>query len=215
MRFSSVDVSTIELGQYIKRSIEVTPIKFQIPRMYMPFGISGFTPAFGATKFNIDFSMKNWNVENNYVKKFYDFLKEVEGRVIDRVFELSEEIFGKQLSRNEVLDCFNSNIKPANGPYDPKFRVKIDGGANIYNLNNVIMEGELVEGLYKGFTGAALIEMGNIYFFNKKFGIVWKVNQIKVFEPERMHGFSFGDDVEGGGDSDGDHGDLVGFQINI
>ena len=211
MRFTSIDVSAIEFGTYEKRSIEISPTKFQIPRMYMPFGISGFTPAFGATKYNIDFSMKGWDIEDNYVNKFYVFLRNIENRAIDRVYELCQEIFGKQMTRNELLDCFNSNIKPASGPYDPKFRVKIDGNSSVYNINNVPIEGDLVEGLYKGFTGAALIEIGNIYFFNKKFGLVWKVNQIKVYEPSCVHGFAFSDGVEDDGDGD----ELVGFQINI
>lgn len=211
MRFTSINVDDIEFADYEKKSIKVQATQFQIPRMYMPFGISGFTPAYGATKYNIDFSMKGWDQEDNYVKKFYDFLKTIEDRVVDKVFESSKAIFGNQLTRNEILDCFNSNIKPANGPYDPKFRVKIDDHTNIYNINDAIINTELTDGLYKGFSGAALIEMGNIYFFNKKFGIVWKISQIKVYEQQRVHGFAFEDGIEH--DEDDDH--LDGFQFNI
>ena len=208
MRFTSIDVSAIEFGSYEKRAVSITPHKFQIPRMYMPFGVSGFTPAYGATKYNIDFSMKGWNEEGHYVKRFYDFLKQVEDLAIDRVLEMCQEIFGKSMTRNELLDCFNSNIKPANGPYDPKFRVKVDNNTTVYNVNDEVIPGEIGEGLYKGFTGAARIEIGNIYFFNKKFGIVWKIVQIKVYEPQRLHGFAMldgagmEDEEEDGGPAD-------------
>ena len=53
----------IEIPKYDGRKISLStkdgrPLRIQTPRMYMPFGISGFTPVVGATKWNLDFSMK-------------------------------------------------------------------------------------------------------------------------------------------------------------
>jgi len=115
MRFTSVDVNDIQLGAYANRSIPIEPIQFQIPRMYMPFGVSGFTPPYGPVKYNVDFAMKGWNEDDNYVKKFYDFVKAIEAKVIDYVLTIF---------RNEMtVDAFNSNIKPGTGDYEPKFPV--------------------------------------------------------------------------------------------
>ena len=195
MRFTSVDPDNFLFGPYANRAIRVEPVKFQIPRMYMPFGISGFAPPYGPVKYNIDFSMKGWNDSGNYVNKFYDFLVDVESRVISHVETISAEIFGSKMSRDELAELFNSNIKVSQG-YDPKFRVKASDKTQFFDIGDVDITQPLDEGLYKKYSGAALVQMGNIYFFNKRFGITWTLEQVKVYEPQRLHGFNFSDEPD-------------------
>lgn len=111
MRFTSVTPNDIVFSDYNNRSIKVEPLQFQIPRMYMPFGVSGFAPPYGPTKYNVDFSMKGWNVSDNYVNKFYDFLAMIENKVIDYVESISKDIFGSVMTREQLMSLFNSNIK--------------------------------------------------------------------------------------------------------
>ena len=66
VKFTTV-LDTIDVLEYDGRKISLStkegnPIRFQMPRMYMPFGISGFTPAIGNTKWNIDFSLKGYGI---------------------------------------------------------------------------------------------------------------------------------------------------------
>ena len=73
-------IESLKIANYDGRKISLCTtddglMKFQIPRMYMPFGVSGFTPEVGATKYNIDFAMKGWDEEENYVRKFYETLR--------------------------------------------------------------------------------------------------------------------------------------------
>lgn len=56
------------------------PFRVQLPRLYMPFGVSGFTPEVGATKYNIDFSLNGWDEEGLFVQKFYQTLRQVEAK---------------------------------------------------------------------------------------------------------------------------------------
>ena len=42
-------------------TVEGKPASIQLQRMYLPFGMSGFTPAVGNTKWNVDFSMKGYD----------------------------------------------------------------------------------------------------------------------------------------------------------
>ena len=47
-------IDTLKIAEYDGRKISLCTtdngvMKFQIPRMYMPFGISGFTPEVGPT----------------------------------------------------------------------------------------------------------------------------------------------------------------------
>ena len=202
MRFTSITSDDITFHDYTSRSIKVEPLKFQIPRMYMPFGVSGFAPPYGPTKYNIDFSMKGWKEPDNYVKKFYDFLLMVESKVVSHVESISVDIFGRQMSNTELLALFNSNIK-VSGTYDPKFRVKVaDNTTQFFDVGDTEITKTLEEGLYKKMTGSALIQFGNIYFFNKRFGITWTIEQVKVYEPQRLHGFNFADPVEDEDDID-------------
>jgi len=165
--------------------------------MYMPFGVSGFTPPYGPVKYNVDFAMKGWNENDNYVKKFYDFIQRIESKVIDYVLT----IFGSEISR----DAFNSNIKPGNGDYEPKFRVKIDDTVSVFDISDTDITQTFEEGLYKKQSGAAVVELSSVYFMNKRFGLVWKMIQMKVYEPQRLHGINFEDDKE----------PLTGFNFSI
>ena len=196
MRFTDINVNTdIEIGEYSNRKITLCmastkkPVRFQIPRMYIPFGVSGFTPEVGPTKWNVDFSMKGWDEENNYVKKFYDFLKALERRIIDHAMQ--GEI-GSKLSEG----MFNSNIKP-NGDFEPKFRVKVDTDVSgflkprIFDVNENDVTCDAENGLYSKHSAAAIVELNSVYFLNKMFGITWKLHQMKVYEPQRLKGFQF------------------------
>ena len=98
-KFTTV-LDTIDILEYDGRKIslctkEGKPIRFQLPRMYMPFGMSGFTPAVGNTKWNIDFSLKGYDEPENYVKLFYETLIKIEDKIIEAVATQSTNIFGK------------------------------------------------------------------------------------------------------------------------
>ena len=205
MRFTEVNIKEdIKLSDFYNKRINISfqdgkPVRFQIPRMYMPFGISGFTPEVGPTKWNIDFSMNGWNEEGNYVNRFYKFLKDIEQHVMDYVKEHSVEIFAKQ--DIDLENIFNSNIKE---DFDRghKFRVKVDTDSNnvikprIFDVNENDITKTAEKGLYAKHSGVSLVELGSVYFLNKKFGLTWKVCQIKLYEPQRLHGFQFNIDEE-------------------
>lgn len=208
MKFVDIDVDNdIEFGEFSNRKIPLCmsgskkPIRFQIPRMYMPFGVSGFTPEVGPTKWNIDFSMKGFNEDNNYVKKFYDFLNKLETRLINHVMESD---FGTHMNKG----MFNSNIK--NGcDREPKFRIKVDVDMSchikprIFDVNDNDITGMAENGLYSRHSGAAIVELNSVYFLNKMFGFTWKLQQLKIYEPQRLKGFQF--QLEEDDDFDGDY----------
>ena len=201
MRSFSDVLQNIEIGSYENKRITINtkdkaPVRTHTPRMYMPFGLSGFVPEVGQTKWNIEFSMKGWNEEGNYVKSFYDTIRELEKMVILEVVAQSVSIFGTAKTYAEVRDMFNSNIKE-DPEREPKFRVKVDTTFDS-RIKPFIMDSEKNDirkeasnGLYARNTGVAKIEMNSVYFLNKKFGITWKLHQLMVFEPQRLKGFQF------------------------
>ena len=201
MRSFSDVLQNIEIGSYENKRITInakdkSPVRTHTPRMYMPFGLSGFVPEVGQTKWNIEFSMKGWNEEGNYVKHFYDTIREIEKMVILEVVAQSVTIFGTAKTYAEVQQMFNSNIKE-DPEREPKFRVKVDTTFDS-RIKPFIMDSEkndirkeATNGLYARNTGVAKIEMNSVYFLNKKFGITWKLHQLMVFEPQRLKGFQF------------------------
>ena len=194
-RFTQIDVDTgLVLGEFYNKRItlmdsDAKALSFQLPRLYMPFGMSGFAPPQGATKWNIDFVLKGWNDTDGYVARFYNWVREVENKIISHVHDNCQTIFGTSLSRQEVETMFNSNLKESQGPYDPKLRVKADTWPD-GNLKFKIFDKEQQDvtepardGLFKQHSGVALVEFAGVYFFNRKFGITWRTTQLQVFEP--------------------------------
>ena len=184
------DVTEFKVMPYYNKKMAIVnkedkPVRFQIPRMYMPFGISGFVPPSGPTKWNIDFSMKGWDEEGNYINKFYMFLKNFENKIIDEVQKQTIEIFNKDVSRDELAEMFHSNIKP-NDPWEPKFRVKLSEDDPIFNEQDEQIETEFVDKLYDRHTGTAIVEPQSIYFMQKKFGVTWKISQLKIYELKQI-----------------------------
>jgi len=199
-KFAEV-LNTLELSDYDNKKMSFSttdgrPLRMQIPRMYMPFGLSGFTPEVGQTKWNIDFSMKGYDEEGNYVKSFYDTIRAIEEKVIQKVFEHSKDIFGEKKELPEIRDMFNSNIKET-PEREPKFRVKVDTNYE-GRLKPLILDSEKNDirrdaesGMYARSTGVPIVEINSVYFLNKKFGITWKLYQLMTFEPQRLKGFQF------------------------
>ena len=191
----------LEIAEYNNKKIvlstkEGKPLRITTPRMYMPFGISGFTPEVGQTKYNIDFSMKGYDENDNYVKKFYDTLRAIEDKIIENVASQSEIIFGKAMTKDELASSFNSNIKES-ADREPKFRVKVDTTidgdikASVCDPEKNVLNDSAENGLYARNTGLAIVELNSVYFLNRKFGITWKLYNLMVFEPQRLKGFQF------------------------
>ncbi len=182
---------TLVFSEYKNRKIDLSfpesePARFQIPKLYMPFGLSGFQGDYGAKKWNVDFALKGLDEENGQTKKFYDFLQGLENKVKTHVWENSQQIFGRSMPYEAIEAMFNSNIKQS-GNYEPKFRVKVDVDQNdvikpkIFDSNGAELVDTATEKLHARQTGIAIVEACSIYFMNKMFGITWKLHQLKVY----------------------------------
>jgi len=200
-RFQSL-IDNLKISQY-KDNQKITlstkegkPMRVQTPRLYMPFGISGFTPAVGNTKWNIDFSLKGHDEEGNYVRDFYETIQRVEAIVVEAVSEQSEDIFGKKMTVDELLPMFNSNLKHT-PDREPKFRVRVDTTidgeikSGVFDKDGNNIATDLTDKLYARNSGIAIVEMNSMYFLNKKFGVTWKLHQLAVYEPQQLRGFQF------------------------
>ena len=194
-------IENLEIADFNNRKIvlstkEGTPMRIQFPRLYMPFGVSGFTPEVGPTKYNVDLALKGHDEEGSYIKKFYDSLRAIEDKIIDNVVEQSEKIFQKKMTKEELMPMFNSNVKESPGR-EPKFRVKVDTDhhsmikAAVYDGDKNPIKTEVSNGLYARNSGHTIVELNSVYFLNRKFGCTWKLYQLVVYEPQNLKGFQF------------------------
>ena len=194
--------SSIDIGEYKNKKIVITNkdgghLRVQAPRLYMPFGICGFTPEVGPTKYTLDMALTGYDEPGGYVQKFYETLRAAEDMVIDAVVAQSEAIFHHPMTKEELMPMFNSNIKENPG-HPPKFRVKVDTDmhdvmkADVFDANKQrVTKDAMIQGLYSRNSGRPIVEMCSVYFLNRKFGVTWKLHQLQVFEPERLKGFQF------------------------
>ena len=189
-------IDNLQINAFNNRKIVIstkqgTPLRVQFPRMYMPFGVSGFTPEVGQTKYNIDFAIKGYDEEDSYMNKFYDSVRKLEDQIIDSVVEQSEVIFGAPMTKEQLLPMFNSNVKEAPGR-EPKFRVKVDTTMddqikpNVFDADKNPLRDNATNGLYARNSGHAIVELNSVYFLNRKFGCTWKLHQLIVYEPQNL-----------------------------
>tara|TARA_R110002072_G_scaffold157128_3_gene307621 strand:- start:1673 stop:2326 length:654 start_codon:yes stop_codon:yes gene_type:complete len=183
------ELTDFEIGEYSNKKITLCskcdnkkPIRFQIPKLYLPFGLSEFKPSYGPSKYYVDFSFKGWDQDESIVKKFYDFIRDIEDKIVKNLCENSEKIFGEVKDYDNISKKFNSNIKmPKNGMYAPNFKVKCDD-TFIYDSTNKLLTDEKTAGLYMKKSASAILELSSVYFMNGQFGLVWKCYQLKLFD---------------------------------
>lgn len=194
-------IENLEIAEFNNKKIVLstkdgTPLRIQFPRLYMPFGVSGFTPEVGNTKYNVDLALKGYDEEGSYVNKFYNSLRTIEYNILTAVVDQSERIFGKKMTHEELKPMFNSNIKES-PDREPKFRVKVDTDhtgmikAAVYDGDKNPIKTEVSNGLYARNSGHTIVELNSVYFLNRKFGCTWKLYQLVVYEPQNLKGFQF------------------------
>jgi|TARA_B110000305_G_C19311914_1_gene574395 hypothetical protein len=194
-------INNLEIAEYNNRKVVLstkqgTPLRIQFPRLYMPFGVSGFTPEVGPTKYNIDFALKGHDEDDSYIKSFYEGIRGIEDKIIESVVNQSEKIFGSHMSKEDLIPMFNSNVKQS-PDREPKFRVKVDTDhqdmikAGVYDSDKNAVKTEVTNGLYSRNSGHAIVELNSVYFLNRKFGCTWKLHQLIVYEPQNLKGFQF------------------------
>ena len=192
--------NAIKFGDFVNKKIPICDtedktLAFQTPRLYMPFGISGFVVPNRPTNWNVELALKGWDKDDGYVKKFYDFVKDIENTVIEHVCSQKELIFGSSsLTDDDIRNMFNSNLKDAANGYEPKLRVKIDTDRDLMTKFKVFNEQHdditqvVTDGLYARKSVVSVVELGSVYFMNRKFGLVWRMAQMQVHDPQRLKG---------------------------
>merc|ERR1712072_138999 len=190
---------------------ESSQYSVQTPIMPLPFGLS-VDDRQEIPKYALDLSFRGME-ENPQVKKFHDSLVELDEKLLDDGVENSMAWFKKKKSSKEVMSSlYNPVVKVSkdketgepDGKYPPTVKVKIpnyDGkwGCDIYDdKKNELKPSpeELKDMISKGTKVQALIRCTGVYFAAGKYGVTWRVTQLKIFRSSSLKGYAFVDDSD-------------------
>ena len=174
---------TIELketgGKMLSISHEDKALRFMVPRSNIPFGFREYIPFDGNSSISVEISIDD--------EKIIDKIQKLEDEIIQKISVKSYSIFHKNMTVPEIKEIFNSNFK--NG----RLRVKHTRNTRLFNSEGKPIISDVSDEDYKDWTAAISITISSVYFFNKKVGLVWNADQIKLWKPEttELKGFAF------------------------
>ena len=153
-------------------------MRYMIPRNDVPYGFNEFVPQNGNPSISIEVNIE----EDEIVQK----IRDMEDEIIRKVSEKSQSVFKCHKTPDEIKEMFNSNLK------DGRLRLKHTRKTRLFDSDGKSMPTEVSGGDYRNWSAAISATVTSVYFFNKKVGLVWNADHIKLWEPEpELKGFAF------------------------
>ena len=159
-------------------------LRFMIPKSSIPFGFTEFVPPNGNPNISLEISIED--------DALADKIRSMEDEVIQKISEKSQSVFKRHMGPEDIKEMFNSNFK------NDRLRVKHTRNTRLFNSEGKPIPSDVSGGDNRGWTAAVSVTVSSVYFFNKKVGLVWNADQIKLWEPEpkpeqqsELKGFAF------------------------
>jgi hypothetical protein len=167
----------------------------------------------GSTSYTLSASLKGCDnfgrdraPDTDDVGRTYNFLMDLENKIIDAAIENSGKWFGKKRSDAVVRESFKKVLRVSsdkvdgeyvpNGKYPPSFYIKVpvyDGKVNIglgvvdAKGNDVYVTPDNLASVFPNNVEANLAISGSVYIMaGGGFGVTWRVNGAQVFPQARM-----------------------------
>lgn len=139
------------------------------------------------------------------MSKLYNFLLDLQEKLIQAATENSTKWFGKKRGEESIRDSFNersilsvSSDKNGdeyvpNGKYPPSFRLKIpvyDGRVSMDAVDAttkpIFLTVDSLRSVFPKGVAANLIVSGSVYIIGQSFGVTWRVSMAQVFPQTRL-----------------------------
>jgi hypothetical protein len=179
----------------------------QTPEMKAPFGISVWpSDNGGPDKHVIELSFEGRELRES-VEQFFQSTQAIDKRLLQDAMDNSQTWFKKKYPSIDVVEAlYTPTVKYSkdretgeiNTRYAPTFKMSLplkDGkfqfpcyGAHRseIDLHEVIQSGHS-----KGARVQAIVQLSAVWIVGTKFGLMWKVRQLKISEPVRLAGYAF------------------------
>lgn len=212
-------------GKSIYISYNGKKLVMQTPEMTVPFGMNkwdndGKSPC----KYSIDLSFKG-KESREVLNKFFEGLTDMDKKLIDDGLANSPTWFKKKHSSIDVVKELYTPIvkfpKDKNGEitdkYPPTFKLSLphngtDFTCDVYDNKKNLVDLNAIE--TKGAKISAIIQCMGIWMVGSKFGVSWKVIQMKVTLPAMIKGYAFQEIEETSKDIDEDDDDNDASSVN-
>lgn len=183
---------------------------FQTASMSVPYGMNTFEKEGNKPKYSVDLSFRGYeDASNKKIQAFYQALTNLDKYMIEQGVKNSQAWFKVKHPR-EVVEAFYTPCirlaKDAQGnlkQFPPTLKVNLKQrkdttvfDVQCYDDQKRPYENTPVEELLvKGAQVTCLIQCTGVWFAGSKFGLSWKMAQIRVDKlPEAIRGFAFADE---------------------
>ena len=144
------------------------------------------------------------------VKVYHDLLESWDEQMINMAVENSASWFKKpSLSRDTVEAKYsamlNKYVDPETleetglYPDSTKLKLPVDSNGQLLPKVSIFDEDQNeigLEDIPKSFHAIAIARCGGVWFASGKFGVSWKIEQLQIFRPARVTGYSFLPDLD-------------------
>jgi hypothetical protein len=214
---SNVSFSDVKMlengGKIVYVSYNKAPLIVQTPAMAAPFGMSRWEGDHNSNvKYSLDLSFKDIDSFPS-MKAFHTMLDALDTRLVQHGFDNQHSWFkGKRYGSKEIVEAlYTPMLKYAKDKatgertddYPPTFKVTVphkDGSfaCDVFNAQRAPVDLGTVE--TKGSRITAIVQCTGVWFAGGKFGVSWKVKQMKVApNSTKLVGYALiddGDDVD-------------------
>jgi hypothetical protein len=195
-------------GRCVYISYSGKNLMIQTPVMHAPFGVSIWPGERGMPdKYSLDLSFADRDSRPG-IQDFFEMLQGLSDQIISDALDNSNSWFKKKYPSRDVIDAlFTSNIRynkdkitgEVTNLYPPSFKLNLpyrDGAFNfpVYGPNKEVvnlMDIHSSPGRGKGSKVSAIIQCTSIWVAGGKFGLSWKVCQMRIAMPTVLKGYAF------------------------
>ena len=181
------------------------------PKMRLPYGIGTYVQDGQPPKYTLDLSFGDKDADPK-LKQFYEAIESINEKLIaDAKKNSLLWLRKKTISEDVIRELFSSPIKRSKdketgeitNKYPPTLKAKIPVRDEkflcvVWDHKKGLVEDKdaIVQNLTKGTRVATILKCGGVWFSGGKFGVSWKVDQIKLEKPQNLVAYAFRDDEE-------------------
>ena len=217
---NSLDITRVVIGEIRNNAAggKTVPIKYngqnlqtRIPKIFYPAGVvvreddktGSKTYSLLASLKGCDVMGKDRSTDGSEVGVFYNFLLDLQEKIIQSATVNSGKWFGKTRSEAVIRETFKPIINLSvekvsgewvpNGKYPPSLRMKIgvwEGKVSLQAVdqedNELTVTEDNIQQIFAKRVDARVVVSPSIYVTGTGFGVTWRVTMAKVFAATRM-----------------------------
>jgi len=144
----------------------------------------------------------------------YNFLLDMQNKLLDSATTNSTKWFGKARSREVLLDTLKQFLSPSvekvdgawvpSGKYPPSFRMKVPVYSGVVSMDVVGADGkpiavdlDNIESVFPKRCEASIVVTPSVYVSGQGWGVTWRITYARVTPPQRMSAAQvFADEID-------------------